>query len=65
MRICTKPARNVHQKGVAIISESPSTFSWANASKEDKTCDSNSNNDKSEANARLDYVKKGNKSKVI
>ena len=63
--ISSKPTRNKHQKEVAIISESPSTSSWPNARKEDKTCDSNSNNDNSEASTRSDYIKKENKRKLL
>lgn len=57
--ISTNPAKSKYKKGVAITSRSySSNFSWANASKENKTCDSISKDDESGANIRSNYVKK-------
>ena len=63
--ISINPAESKHKNGIAAISENPNNSSRASTHKEDETLDIVSNNDKSEASVRSDYIKKGTKRKLL
>ena len=63
--IVVNPDENKNQKGIAATSESPSSSTSVNGSKEDENYDSISSNRESEVYSRSDYVIKGSKRKLI